>query len=1028
MSRAAWGALVALLVLACDDEGSGGSTDPADAADGGATDAIIRDAFPDLPPDLGPVTCLADNECPEDQYCRPDPTGFDSYCVGPGCKTEPDDCPDRSVCNPESRECERDFTCEADEHCTAEEYCDVEANHCEPGCRVDAPCPDDAAGQPTECEPSTHACTTTRPCCDGGTCFASLPLACDAPVEERSCFNPNPCVDRCDADEDCGEADFCNGDRFCRRGCREGGCPDGAACNIASRECELPRCAVDADCEDASFCAGSDECLLGCRREPDNCPGGSFCGPARRCEDGNGCAGDAECEARNGDGWYCEGRECQPPCRMDSECLAAEICEGGRCVDGCRGDGLEPNDDEEDAARLVFDGEGVFLDEELSACPQDRDWYRIDVPGAGWRVRIAVLFTHADGDLDARLHPAVGEAIAAQGQANNEAIDVVAEGGGEWLLEVFPRGDDSNRYTLRVELTPPAECVPDDAEEDGGDDTAADAVLLPSEGAEVTHRVRNRTLCEGDADWFRLQLGQGDGLVVRVFQGGNGHDANNVVEFDIFGPGMPEAGDEPTFLPNNVGGGGAVQRFFEFAAEVGNQQIDPGEYFIQVRGFDEDQWGAYELRVEVERNRELCLPDRAEPNGDADDAFDLMQVDGLVRQHINGGVELIPGLRALEGLSLCGDQDWFRLELRDGDDLDVAIERTDDEIEGDVQVEIRDANGDVVGNPGRNARADNSTRSEDLEAGVYWVGVTAIIPETESQYRLVVDRTAGPAACPADRFDVAAPNDGRGEARPIEPGQLDNLTLCADGGDEDWFVFETDGVADIEVELSFDHDQANLQLDVYRDDELIAENANDGQGHSNSDDELVALGDRLAGRYAVRVSALGAGSARYALRVAVEERAFVCRDDPDEPNESLDDAIDLDDALVERETQWICDRVPQEVDTFQFFVEGNATRTVAAQFLFGDDGDLSLDVYDAGGELLVTTAIVPRNNSKQCVVVEPFGGDRELFVQVVPLAINRINDDDERLDYTLLIQDGDTCDDIPPETPGVEWPRVPPPF
>lgn len=1033
MSRAVCGFAFLLCIVGCDDDG--GTTDPVDAgSDSGDGGQGTRDMFPDVAPDAGPEPCIDDGECPDDSYCRPDLDGIESFCVSPGCKTgEHDDCGERMACDPEARTCERTEACEGDEHCLDGWFCDMGDNRCRAGCRVleEDLCPFDDFGNEQRCDPETHRCARIRPCCDGETCRLALPSQCDSPVDEESCFNPNPCEDRCDADEDCEDADdYCDEDRFCRRGCRDGGCPGGAACNLRSRACELTGCDNDGDCAEGSFCTDEGQCALGCRVEPDTCPEGLFCGPAHQC--GAGCDSDRQCEVRNALGWYCVRGECAPPCRLDSDCGGGEICEDGRCADGCRGDAFEPNDVRAMSQRLELDEDGEH-DEALAlaACPDDRDWFHFDAP-AGWNVEVTVHFTHALGDLDARLYPPGEDARAIEGgsQTDDEVFAGVAEEAGQWDLEVFARAGGTNNYTLTVRVSPPEACVPDGDEEAVGNNTAGDALELDAGGARGDQRLRNRTVCEGDEDWYAIQLGQGDALRVRLFLRGNGVDENHELEFEVYGPGLPGPDDEPAFLPNNQGGGGAMLRFVEFSAPLGAPQVEAGTYFIRVLGLDETQWGSYELRVEYERFRELCLEDDAEPNADADEAHDLMGVAGFTRRHIAGGVELIPDIfHVLEGRTLCGDEDWYSVELRAGDDLDVAIVRNEAVVLGDIEIDIRDADGAVVGNPGRNARRDNSATAVDLAAGTYWVRVGAVLPEIESLYELTLLRTAeGAGECPADRFDRLQPNENRAQARRIEPGVLDNLILCGGDGDEDWYVFQVDGVADLTIAIEFDQLQADLELDVYREGQDDAENVDAVGGHSHSDDELVELNDRLPGRYFVRVSALNPDHAFYSLRVEIDERVFVCEDDPDESNDAFDDAVDLGEALVERDSQWLCDRVPADVDTFRIDVAGNVTRTIAAQFLFGDDGDLALDVYDAEGMLVGTTSGVSRNNSKQCIVIEPFGGDRVIYFQVVSLAINRINDDDERLDYTLVVQDGETCDDIEPPTPGVAWPSVPPPF
>ena len=109
-------------------------------------------------------------------------------------------------------------------------------------------------------------------------------------------------------------------------------------------------------------------------------------------------------------------------------------------------------------------------------------------------------------------------------------------------------------------------------------------------------------------------------------------------------------------------------------------------------------------------------------------------------------------------------------------------------------------------------------------------------------------------------------------------------------------------------------------------------------------------------------------------------------------------------------------------DTFYFVIPAGAARTVSTTFLFGDDGDLFLQLFNADEMVLASTADIQRGNSKQCIIIPAANVARGFFVRAVPLAINRIQQDDERLDYRLRIIDGEDCEVIPPETPGVNWP------
>ncbi len=1026
MRLSAWCLLVAL-GLGCNGEEDSPSPDAAPDAmtpDEEVTDEGVADAEGTDDAAL-PEDCEEDEECPAAFYCAPleaNDAGLSGGCER-GCRLEdPSTCEAGQLCSPEHA-CVRDPSCESDEDCLSEEYC--QEGTCAEGCRVfdsveEERCPFDERDREQRCNPETRACEHVVACCTDRQCDFQRASACENPADQLTCFNPNPCDNRCETDADCEAEDYCE-DTFCARGCRiddPEACP-GEVCDEVSRECEPRPCERDGQCLDAEFCeVEAGECALGCRREPDNCGEGEFCTELRRCS--AGCNDDLDCEVRNGAGWYCEGNECQPPCREDSECLNGQICDQLRCVFGCRDDEVEENDDELTAEILDFGGDDDYdsAGTALKACPEDPDFFRFDVR-VGHDVRVQARFEHADGDLDLRLHPpGDGEPFVASSVDDDELIVVEDARPGAWHAEVYARGLDRNSYRLVINLTEAAICRADEADDE--DDESGGATPLEIEGLQGSERVRERTICEGDVDWYAFDLGNGDGLSVRLSMLDVGE-----LDFALFGPGEPAADAVPVFTPNALGGGDNGPRFIEFQAARGNPQVLAGRYYLEITGLDEAQEGAYELELELDRLRPLCMPDAAEPSNEAA-PHDVMSHAELVREAIDGVTELLPEQNLdLEGLSLCGGEtDVYRFAARQGDDFEASVLRNEPMIAGDLIIEIRDDQGRVVGNPGRNAQLLNTATAANLEAGDYTVAIGPVLDTTESQYTLRLNRSAGPLPCPPDGFE---PNALRQTPTEIAPGAHPDLSLCGAAGDVDWFQFRTEGVADVTVGIEFQQAQADLELDVFFEADEEAMNANSGEGHGNQDNETVLLRGAVPGLYTVRVSSLLANNANYALTLTVDARVFACVDDPDEPNDSFAGAIDLDREDVVREDQWLCDRVPPEVDVFSFVVRGGRTRTVASSFLFGDDGDLYIEIYDSDEMFLHSTAEVPRANSKQCIVIEPFVGDRVMYARIVPLSINRVLDDDERLDYTLTLRDGDVCDDIPPETPGVAWPRVPSP-
>ncbi|MCA9540059.1 MAG: PPC domain-containing protein, partial [Myxococcales bacterium] len=842
------------------------------------------------------------------------------------------------------------------------------------------------------------------------------------------CVNPNPCALRCALDRDCEDAAYC-ADGLCTPGCR--GNPDNCGveriCDEDTRRCVRPTCTGDLDCPRALYCEQG-ECLPGCRRDPDNCAEDQYCNESNRCapvSELDRCATDEECIARNGEGAVCVDGTCGPGCTAHADCPAGEACGADHhCRPGCRDDRFEDNDVRGEATPLMFNG--LVYDSgprAFTACAQDPDWYSFETPAAGTSIRVRVRFINADGDLDARLYAPDGREVdRAQTAGDEEVLEYLAgpdnpSPAGTWWIEVFSRGLAENVYRVQVDLV--RGLGPDAAEPDNAPQTAT-ALGLP--GVQDQTTINDRTIHPGDEDWFALDMGARDGLMVRLEILGNDSAENDELDFALYGPGAPAPGEGPIATPNSAGGGDVNPRFVQFDAPRFNASIVDGRYYVRVFGVDRAQFARYRLTVAVDRNGVLCLPDASEPNDRAEVAFDLMRVPEFIRPGFDGINELIPGVdHALSMRTLCADDDWYSLVLRDGDDLEARIDRLEAGVMGDTIIEIRDARNALLAS-GRSGRETNLARITDVVAGRYLVH-TQSVGATRSVYDFVVLRTAGPEVCPPDRFEAAPGNATREGARPIEAGEYADLTLCGQSGDEDWFSFQVDGLADVQAAIRFSHLRGDLELDMYYEDLPRSLNAELPDGHSATDDEVVHFVNRAPGTYYLRVRGLADPNVRYRLELTIDERVFVCEDDPDEPNDDFADAV-LVGQQVDRETQWLCVRAPNDADIFQLLVPAGQSIVAATSFVFGDDGDLYLEAYDDAEMLRATTAEVARGNSKQCIIFDPVDRNRLFYLRISALSINQVQEDDERLDYRLRVQPGFDCAAIPPDAPGVQWPHI----
>gem|GEM_PF-4417465 len=216
------------------------------------------------------------------------------------------------------------------------------------------------------------------------------------------------------------------------------------------------------------------------------------------------CSSDSDCEQ----GQVCSVRfgECVSAsgCTSDRDCATGFVCIGGNCQErpsGCRGDPLEPNDGQGQAIRVA-----TQRIENLEICPEgDEDFFVLSL-NKGDHVRILIEFTHANGDIDAKVFDQDGRTVvSATSSTDNEEIQFEAQSDGAYYLKVYGYGGAKNSYNLDVTITARAAGCEDDEFEANEDQTSP--VPLDS-GQEISG-----VLCPNDPDFFAISVQQ-DGTYI----------------------------------------------------------------------------------------------------------------------------------------------------------------------------------------------------------------------------------------------------------------------------------------------------------------------------------------------------------------------------------------------------------------------------------------------------------------------------------------------------------------------------------
>ena len=143
----------------------------------------------------------------------------------------------------------------------------------------------------------------------------------------------------------------------------------------------------------------------------------------------------------------------------------------------------------------------------------DEDWILLDVCEGG-TVTIDLIFSHAAGDIDARLYkPDNTSAVGSLTSTDNENLVYANAEAGRYSLNVFSYGETENTYELRFTIT--------NCGAPGGDDEL-EADRLENNNTQATGELllpnlySNLTITSGDEDWILFDVCEGGDIEVEI--------------------------------------------------------------------------------------------------------------------------------------------------------------------------------------------------------------------------------------------------------------------------------------------------------------------------------------------------------------------------------------------------------------------------------------------------------------------------------------------------------------------------------
>ena len=444
------------------------------------------------------------------------------------------------------------------------------------------------------------------------------------------------------------------------------------------------------------------------------------------------------------------------PCSTADDCAGSRICNQAdqACVDVCNPDRHEVNGNDACGGPTIPNLDEQGEADDLTACQADQDWFVVGLAeGDGLDVelqypRAAGLLAVEIWSADCRSALRSSNPGAAVTRARLEAAPVA----GNYYVRVAPDGPDlQNRYSLQHFVQEGGYCIDDDLE---NDDFAGEALLV--EGLDVGGdpvAFDDRKGCEGDDDWYRLNLLSGELLSIFVDSPVGERQGN--VDVEVFGPGVAALDQAPVAVGDSV----------EAGEEVHLQAPADGTYYVKLTGGLD-----LEYSVRFVRAAAPCEDDEWEPN----DAPGLAEV-------IEANSEA-PFER--QARFCAGSDDWWQFFWlrRGGVRIELCV---DDPLEGDLEMVLFEAGREDEAAIGDSLGAEDGCDVIDL----------ARLPD-EGDYRLRVfsnDRPQVPYSltvtltdpCEDERFE---PNDVNADSRLLTPGDYPGLRRCDD--DHDWFHFD----------------------------------------------------------------------------------------------------------------------------------------------------------------------------------------------------------------------------------------------
>lgn len=579
-------------------------------------------------------------------------------------------------------------------------------------------------------------------------------------------------------------------------------------------------------------------------------------------------------------------------------------------------DRFEPNNTITTATNLVVNEVFSQIKNLTIHKATDIDWYKFDLQKEGRDGHyITVDFKHSIGDLDLELYSDTGALLRSSSTSRDqERVSLAGLSPGLYYFRVYSV-NSATQPSYGISLSVPLNSISPDRYE-VNDQRSAAYKLRAIQGS---YEVGSLTIhSNSDEDWFQFQslsTGTSGHFVGLLYRTGEGD-----VDLQLYD-------SQGTLLAqSNLND---VWELISFA------ERPAGTYYVRVFSPEGLDNGWYSLGFSLPNGN--LPPDRFEENPTIETASNLKTLSEDI---------------TFNDLSIHNgsDTDWLRFStIATGDETNY-IELRSSTAQGNIEAELRDRNGTILGRTSGTAEVERISLRGRV-AGEYYLriyGAEAAI----SQYDLFFQ--VPESFIPADIYE---PNNQLSQAynlRTIEGTRLFENGTLHQVGDKDWFQFQLVGLAKSEhyVSVDFKHPQGDVDLELYDDQGRLLRSST-----TAFTPEIISLAGLSAGTYYVRVLGYeNATSPKYDIQFVAPYSSNL-QPDRYESNNSITTATRIRNegnnlqGTLDVETLNIHSLVDQDYFRFTTVNSATAAHSVSIDFNPGD-GDLDLVLMNSTGAVI----------------------------------------------------------------------------